>query len=158
MPLVVYGCDTNLIIEAVPEKQQGVAAGTLVLAEGLGTSLGTAILAPILAAHPYQATALAEDGSRTTFDIPQVYTDTGWTLGFVVSAAIAAVCVVLVFLMRAGRTPPPAEHTHHRGCPGVLITRAVDAGRSWSRRRPPMWLSCPGLHPSEVFASTVTPG
>jgi MFS family permease len=100
-----YGCDTNLIIEAVPAKQQGVAAGTLVLAEGIGTSLGTAILAPILAAHPYQATALAEDGSATTFDIPQVYTDTGWTLGYLVSAAIGAVCIVLVYFMRAGRTP-----------------------------------------------------
>jgi hypothetical protein len=71
-----YGCDNNLMIEAVPEEQQGVAAGTLTLAGSFGGALGTAVLAAILSAHPYRATVTTTDGGET-FDIPQVCTDTG---------------------------------------------------------------------------------
>jgi MFS family permease len=107
-----FGCDNNLIIEAVPEKQQGVASGTLTMVEGLGTSAGTAVLAAVLAAHPYQATALNKDGSSTTFDIPQVYADSGWTIGYFVAAAAGAVALIIAFLMKAGRTPATGG-AHH---------------------------------------------
>ncbi|MEU0936303.1 MFS transporter [Embleya sp. NPDC005971] len=99
-----YGCDNNLVIEAVPEEQQGVAAGMLTLAESFGAALGTAVLTAILAAHPYRATMTTEGGAQT-FDIPQVYTDSGWTTGFFVAGAVGSICVVLAVVMKSGRTP-----------------------------------------------------
>lgn len=43
-------------------------------------------------------------GTVTT-DIPQVYTDSGWTTALWVPAAAALVGTVLAVVMRAGRTP-----------------------------------------------------
>ena len=36
---------------------------------------------------------------------------------------------------------------------GVLITSVVDTCRARSKRRPPVWWSCPGTHGPEVFVS-----
>lgn len=100
-----YGCDNNLVIEAVPEKQQGIAAGMLTLAESFGSSFGIAILTAILAAHPYQASMDDGNGNVSTFDIPQVFTDSGWTAGFFAAAVAGAIALVIALFMKSGRTP-----------------------------------------------------
>lgn len=100
-----YGTDNNLVIEAVPEKQQGIAAGMLTLAESFGASFGIAILTAILAAHPYQASMDDGSGHVSTFDIPQVFTDSGWTAGFFAAAVSGVIAVVIGLFMKSGRTP-----------------------------------------------------
>ncbi|MFF7251053.1 MFS transporter [Embleya sp. NPDC008237] len=100
-----YGTDNNLVIEAVPEKQQGIAAGMLTLAESFGASFGIAILTAILSAHPYQASLDDGSGNVSTFDIPQVFTDSGWTAGFFAATAAGVIAGTIGLFMKSGRTP-----------------------------------------------------
>ncbi|NUU22350.1 MAG: MFS transporter [Streptomycetaceae bacterium] len=108
-----YGAANNLIVEAVPQEQQGIGASMLGLTQSFGSAVGTAILTAIVSAHPYQVIApSATGGPPTTVDIPQVYTDQGWTMVFWAMAAAGLVCVVLAWIMRAGRTPATGGTLH----------------------------------------------
>lgn len=110
---VYYACANNLVIEAVPQEQQGIGASMLALTQSFGSAVGTAILTAILSAHTYQVSTVAQPGAPAqTFDIPQVYTDDGWTIGFWAVAAAGVVCVVLAVVMRAGRTPATGGTLH----------------------------------------------
>lgn len=78
-----YGAANNLIVEAVPQEQQGIGASMLGLTQSFGSAVGTAILTAIVSAHPYQVVAPSPTGGPpTTVEITQVYTDEGWTLVF----------------------------------------------------------------------------
>lgn len=108
-----YGAANNLVVEAVPQEQQGIGASMLGLTQSFGSAVGTAILTAIISAHPYQVVApSATGGAPTTIDIPQVYTDEGWTLGFWAMAAAGLVCVILAVVMKAGRTPATGGTLH----------------------------------------------
>jgi MFS family permease len=100
-----YGSDNNLVIEAVPEEQQGIAAGMLTLAESFGAAFGTAILTSILAAHPYRASMDDGTGHVSTFDVDQVFADSGWTAGFFAAAIAGVIALVISLFMKSGRTP-----------------------------------------------------
>lgn len=108
-----YGAANNLIVEAVPQEQQGIGASMLGLTQSFGSAVGTAILTAIVSAHPYQVVAPSPTGGPpTTVEITQVYTDEGWTLVFWAMAAAGLVSVVLAFVMRAGRTPATGGTLH----------------------------------------------
>ncbi|MEU8135733.1 MFS transporter [Streptodolium elevatio] len=108
-----YGAANNLIVEAVPQEQQGIGASMLGLTQSFGSAVGTAILTAIVSAHPYQVIAPSQTGGPpTTVDVTQVYTDEGWTLVFWAMAAAGLVSVVLAFVMRAGRTPATGGTLH----------------------------------------------
>jgi len=110
---VYYACANNLIIEAVPQEQQGIGASMLALTQSFGSAVGTAVLTAILAAHPYRVSTVAQPGAPSqTFDIPQVYTDSGWTIGFWTMAGAGVVCVILAVVMKAGRTPATGGTLH----------------------------------------------
>ncbi|NUU22073.1 MAG: MFS transporter [Streptomycetaceae bacterium] len=110
---VYYACANNLIVEAVPQEQQGIGASMLGLTQSFGSAVGTAILTALISAHPYQVVTPEAPGQPSqTVDIPQVYTDEGWTLGFWAMAAAGAVCVILAIAMKAGRRPATGGTLH----------------------------------------------
>ncbi|WP_112469369.1 MFS transporter [Streptomyces triticisoli] len=110
---VYNACAYNLIVEGVPQEQQGIGTGMLVLIGSFGSSAGIAILTSVLSAHPYQVTTAAQAGEPArTIDIAHVYTDAGWTLGYWGLASVGVVAVVLAFVMKAGRTPATGGSLH----------------------------------------------
>ncbi|GCD95946.1 MFS transporter [Embleya hyalina] len=101
-----YAAANNLIVEAVPKESSGVGAGMLAVAQSFGAALGTAVVTAVLSAHAFRMTSPSPTGQGTvTTDIPQVYTDSGWTTALWVLAAAALVGTVLAVVMRTGRTP-----------------------------------------------------
>ncbi|HEX5568161.1 MAG TPA: MFS transporter [Streptomyces sp.] len=110
---VYNACAYNLIVEGVPQEQQGIGTGMFVLIGSFGSSAGIAILTSVLSAHPYQVSTAERAGApaRTT-DIAHVYTDTGWTLGYWGLAAVGVAAVALAYVMKAGRTPATGGSLH----------------------------------------------
>jgi len=100
-----YAANPNLLIDAVPAERQGVSAGMLAVFGSIGTSVGTAIFTAIVAAHPFQL--VANDGGKTIVqNIPDVYTNTGYSLVYVAAGVIpAALTLLLALALRTGRTP-----------------------------------------------------
>lgn len=101
-----YSASNNLIVEAVPERESAIGAGMLNVAGNFGAAVGTAMITAILSAHPLQMVSPSPTGQgTTTTDIPQVYTDSGWTLALW-ALGVAGLCgVVVSVLLKAGRTP-----------------------------------------------------
>lgn len=101
-----FAASNNLIIEAVPQESSGIGAGMLAVAGSFGTSVGTAIVTAVLSAHSFGFTSPSPTGQGTVVtEVPQVYTDTGWTISLWVVAATAVLGTLLAVLMRIGRTP-----------------------------------------------------
>ncbi|MGW0664130.1 MFS transporter [Streptodolium elevatio] len=101
-----YSAANNLIVETVPERESAIGAGMLAVAQSFGAAVGTAAITAILSANTFQMTSPSPTGQGTvTSDIPQVYTDTGWTMSLWAVAAAGALGAVIAVLMRSGRTP-----------------------------------------------------
>ena len=104
-----YAAAPNLIVEAVPARQQGISAGMLGVVNSLATSVGTAALTAFLAANPAQfkvtipgVSAALTGGFHT---IPDVYTDTGYRNGLLFAAGAGLLGLIVAVLMRHGRRP-----------------------------------------------------
>lgn len=94
----------NLIVEGVPQHQQGVSAGLFGAASAFGTALGTTIFTAAVTAHPFRVIITAPGRHPTIATVPQVYADAGYTEVFVIFTVIALVALlVVVFLMRFAR-------------------------------------------------------
>ena len=104
-----YAAAPNLIVEAVPARQQGISAGMLGVVNSLATSVGTAVLTAFLAANPakFKVTIPGVPASLTGGynTIPQVYTDNGYRDGLLFAAGAGVVGLVVAVLMRHGRRP-----------------------------------------------------
>jgi MFS family permease len=104
-----YAAAPNLIVEAVPARQQGISAGMLGVVNSLATSVGTAVLTAFLAANPakFKVTIPGVPASLTGgFNtIPQLYTDNGYRDGLLFAAGAGVVGLVVAVLMRHGRRP-----------------------------------------------------
>ncbi len=102
-----YAANPNLLMDAVPADRQGVSAGMLAVFGAIGTSVGTAIFTAIAAAHPFQLVATEPGVSHPIVqNIPQVYTNTGYSLVYVAVGVVpAALTVLLALALRTGRTP-----------------------------------------------------
>jgi MFS family permease len=101
-----YAASPNLLIDAVPAARQGISAGMLAVAGSIGSALATALLTPILAAHPYELIATPPGGKPIVSVIPQVYTNDGYTEVYLLVGGIAAaIAVVLAIALQSGRTP-----------------------------------------------------
>lgn len=101
-----FASSNNLVIEAVPPESTGIGAGMLAVAGSFGTSVGTALVTAVVSAHPFRFTTPSPTGQGTVAtDVPQIYTDTGWTIALCAIAAAAALGTILTWLMRTGRTP-----------------------------------------------------
>jgi MFS family permease len=104
-----YAAAPNLIVEAVPARQQGISAGMLGVVNSLATSVGTAVLTAFLAANPakFKVTIPGVPASLTGgFNtIPQLYSDNGYRDGLLFAAGAGVVGLVVAVLMRHGRRP-----------------------------------------------------
>jgi MFS family permease len=116
-----YAANPNLLMDAVPADRQGVSAGMLAVFGSIGTAVGTAIFTAIVSAHPLQLVANNPLTHKiTTSNIPQVYTDSGYSLVYVACGVVpAALTLIIALALRTGRTPA-------RGGEGVasLLTEA----------------------------------
>jgi len=69
------------------------------------TAVGTAIFTAIVSAHPFQLVA-NQGGQTTVHNIPQVYTNSGYSLVYVACGVVpAALTLILALALRHGRTP-----------------------------------------------------
>ena len=101
-----YAASPNLLIDAVPAARQGVSSGMLAVAASIGSALATALLTPILAAHPYYLIATPPGGKPIRTVIPQVYTNVGYTeVYLLIGVTAAAIALVLALALQSGRTP-----------------------------------------------------
>ncbi|MCX4098360.1 MFS transporter [Nocardia sp. alder85J] len=102
-----YTAGSVLIVDALPEDQQGIGSGMLGVTMGLGSAIGTSILAAFQSAHPI--TAHIEVMGRTIDQpIPQVFGDRGYSLTFWFMTALVAVALMIAVFMRHGRQPSTA--------------------------------------------------
>ena len=99
----------NLIVGAVPPQQTGVASGMNTVMRTLGGAIGAQLSATFIAAN-------------TAHGLPTV---TGFTISFVLSAAVLAVGVVAAILVPRRRAT--AEHTHLVAIPALNEPRATEA-------------------------------
>jgi MFS family permease len=91
----------NVIIDAVPAVRQGIATGMVQVSGAIGVALFPALFASVLAAHPFQLVAVGQ-----VHTIPQVYTDSAYSQGYLLLAVIPCVIAVVIgIVMRSGRTP-----------------------------------------------------
>jgi MFS family permease len=99
-----YAANPNLLMDAVPAERQGVSAGMLAVFGAIGTSVATALVTSIQAAHPYQLVSHA--GKTTVTNIPQVYTDTGYKeIYLLIGVVPAVIALILALLLRHGDKP-----------------------------------------------------
>ncbi|MFF2508118.1 MFS transporter [Streptomyces sp. NPDC058067] len=87
---------SNLVVEAVPATHTAVSAGMMGVANNLGNATGVTVLGVVLAQHVLRTD---QDTGRI------VYAESGFTLSFLLAAAVAGVAVAVAVFMRGGRSP-----------------------------------------------------
>jgi len=100
----LYAATPNLLVEGVPQHQQGISAGLYGAASAFGTALGTTIFTAAALAHPFQVTITAPTRHPITASVPQVYADSGYQEAFWIFTGLALLALLItVFLMRFSR-------------------------------------------------------
>ncbi|WP_067887970.1 MFS transporter [Nocardia vaccinii] len=99
-----YAAGPNLIMDAVPQEQQGISAGMLGVTMSMGSAICMAVTTALLNNHPVKA-HIDVMGHSTVQTIPQVFADRGYTLSFWVVLATTIVALIIAVLMRHGRSP-----------------------------------------------------
>lgn len=100
-----YASSPNLIIEAVPQEQQGISAGMLGIMQSMGVAIGLAVATAFLNANPVKAAVSVAGQPPVVREIPQVFADRGYELGFLFAAGASIVALIGAFIMRHGRAP-----------------------------------------------------
>jgi MFS family permease len=102
-----YAANPNLLMDAVPADRQGVSGGMLAVFGSIGTAVGVAIFTAIVSAHPFQTVGFNPLTHKTIVtNIPQVYTNIGYSLVYVACGVIpGALTLGLALALRHGRTP-----------------------------------------------------
>ncbi|WP_231386842.1 MFS transporter [Nocardia sp. BMG111209] len=96
-----------LMVDALPEDQQGIGSGMLGVAMGLGSAIGAAAMAAFQSANPVHATINVMNQSVSQA-IPQIFSDRAYVLTFWAMSGLALVALVVALVMRHGRTPTTA--------------------------------------------------
>ena len=100
-----FGSQPNLLMDIVPASRQGVSGGMSALFGSVGSAIGIAAFTAVIAAHPLKLATTA-GGHAITSNVPNVYTDSGYSLAYVLVGVVpAALALLLTLLLRAGRTP-----------------------------------------------------
>ncbi|MEU4416655.1 MULTISPECIES: MFS transporter [Nocardia] len=107
-----YACMPILLVEAVPQEQQGVSMGMLGVMQSMGVAIGLAIVTAFL--HSNGMTALVSVGGQAQppTPLPDLFGDRGYQLGFWVCAAASAVALTFALVMKHGRTPATGGTAH----------------------------------------------
>ncbi|WP_327098770.1 hypothetical protein OIE68_08160 [Nocardia vinacea] len=102
-----YAAAAILMVDALPEDQQGIGSGMLGVALNLGGAIGTAIMAAFQSENPVVAHINAV-GRSVEQPIPQVFTDRAYVLTFWTMAGSVLVAFVIALIMRHSRKPSTA--------------------------------------------------
>ncbi|MGW0460777.1 MFS transporter [Streptomyces tendae] len=98
------GTAPNMLLEAVPQEQQGVSAGMYGAMNSLGASLSTVLITVVMAANPLvlhsEVPGRVSDTPLDTGLTAQLATGTAYTQLFAIFAGIAIVGFVLTLFMR----------------------------------------------------------
>lgn len=101
-----YAATPNLLMDAVPAERQGISAGMLAVFGGIGTSVAAAAFTAVLAAHPFQMVVTPPGGKPIVTDIPQVYSNSGYSMIYLVIGVVpAALALLFALALRSGRAP-----------------------------------------------------
>jgi|GEM_PF-882097 len=100
-----YAAAPNMIVEGVPQEQQGISVGMLGVAQSMGVAIGIAAATALVNAHPVRAVVSVAGSPAQTATVPQVFADRGYELGLWFGVATVAVGLVIALVMRHGRTP-----------------------------------------------------
>lgn len=101
-----YASGPNLLMDCVPVQRQGISAGMYAVFGGIGTSVATAVFTAIVSAHPFTFTVAVPGADPVVTEVPQVYSDSGFSLVYLLVGAIpAVVALILAVSLRVGRTP-----------------------------------------------------
>jgi len=122
-----YAGGPNLLVDVIPAQRQGISAGMAAAFGSIGSALAIALATPILAAHPFQLVATPPGSKPVVSDIPQVYTNTAFTLNYLLlGVPIAIFIIILAVVLRAGRTPARGGILGEDAAP--VAAALIDAG------------------------------
>ncbi|MGM7644915.1 MFS transporter [Nocardia sp. JW2] len=107
-----YACMPILLVEAVPQEQQGVSLGMLGVMQSMGVAIGLAVVTAFL--HNNGMSALVSVGGlpQPATPLPELFGDHGYRLGFWVCAAASVLALSLALVMKHGRTPATGGTAH----------------------------------------------
>ncbi|MEU8135488.1 MFS transporter [Streptodolium elevatio] len=113
-----YSAAPNLMIEAVPQEQQGIASSMLVVAQSFGASVGVALLSPIFTRNAFEVSVPnPATGQITTNEIPQVYTTDGYVQGFWLALVAGLIGLAIAIVMKHGRNKATGGLGHDGAVP-----------------------------------------
>ncbi|MBY8862294.1 MFS transporter [Nocardia sp. CA2R105] len=99
----------NMVVEAVPQEQQGVSAGMYGAFNSFGTAAASAAAAAVMAAHPLilhvNIPGHVSTTKLNTGPLAQLPAESAYTTAFYMFAAISAVAFVLSLFMRQFNRP-----------------------------------------------------
>ncbi|GAD85792.1 MFS transporter [Nocardia asteroides] len=107
-----YAAMPILMVEAVPQEQQGISLGMLGVMQSMGVAIGLAVVTAFLHANGMTALISVGGQDQPPTPVPDIFGDRGYELGFWVCGAAAAVALVLAVIMRHGRTPATGGTAH----------------------------------------------
>jgi MFS family permease len=101
-----YAGGPNVLIDAIPAARQGISSAMYAAFGSIGSALAVALPTAILAAHPFQFVIQESATKQIVSDIPQVYTNNGFTEAYlVVGVSCGLIILILALVLKAGRTP-----------------------------------------------------
>ncbi|WP_433621220.1 MFS transporter [Nocardia sp. CA-120079] len=106
-----FAAASIMMVDALPEEQQGIGSGMLGVAMGVGAAIGGAIMAAYQSANPVTANINVMNRSVAQ-PIPQVFADRAYVLTFWTMGALALVALVIAIVMRHGRKSSTAGIVH----------------------------------------------
>ncbi|WP_051939557.1 MFS transporter [Phaeacidiphilus oryzae] len=98
----------TLVMEAVPERQQGVSTGMMSVVLSAGTAIGTAVVTAVIFANPLIMRVRLGPQTVATVDLARTGTLTTWhgaQLIYAIGIASSLVALVIAIAMRHGRRP-----------------------------------------------------
>lgn len=99
-----YSSSTILLVDAVPQEEQGIGAGMFGVVQSIGAALILAVSTAVLNDSPVTA-HIDVMGHSITRAIPQIFADRGYTISFWIAAGASALGVATALVMRHGRQP-----------------------------------------------------
>jgi MFS family permease len=106
----------NMVVESVPEKQQGISAGMYGAFNSFGTAAATAAVAAVMSAHPLilhiSAPGHVQDQKLNTGPLAQLPDHAAYTDSFYVFAGASGLALVLSLFLRHFNRPATGGLAH----------------------------------------------
>ncbi|HWG26709.1 MFS transporter [Actinospica sp.] len=108
---VMYACSPNLLIDAVPPRQQGISAGMLAVFGSLAAAVGSAVVTAFIYANPLILTVKAGGKTVSTVNLSKLDSLGTWHAFVGVAWVIViagALGLIVALVMKHGREPSSA--------------------------------------------------